>query len=51
MEDQLRIRDFMNLLMEKRLPETRLKAAGCTSWEAVTNFVEWIEEFQTYIPL
>ena len=41
----------MNLLMEKRLPETRLKAANRTGWETVTNFVEWIEEYQTYIPL
>ncbi len=37
--------------MEKRLPKTRLRAAGCTSWETVTNFVEWIDEFDTYIPL
>ncbi len=41
----------MNLLMEKRLPETRLTAANRTTWETVTNFVEWIEEFQMYIPL
>ena len=41
----------MNLLTEKHLPEMRLTAANRTSWETVTNFVEWIEEFQTYIPL
>ncbi len=41
----------MNLLTVKRLPETRLTAANRTSWKAVTNFVKWIEEFQTYIPL
>ncbi len=50
-EEQLRIHNFVNLLTEKRLPETRLKAAGHTPWEMVTNFVEWIEEFGTYIPL
>ena len=50
-EEQLRIRDFVNLLMEKRLPETRLTAANRTNWETITNFVEWIEEYQMYIPL
>ena len=50
-EEQLRIRDFVNLLTEKHLPETRLKAAGHTSWETVTNFVEWIDEVGTYLPL
>ncbi len=50
-EEQLHIHDFINLLTEKHLPETRLKAAGRTSWETVTNFVEWIEEVGTYIPL
>ncbi len=50
-EEQLRVRDFMNLLTEKHLPETRLKTAGRTSLETVTNFVEWIDEVGTYIPL
>ena len=50
-EEQVHIGDFVNLLTEKCLPETRLTAANRTSWETVTNFVEWIEEFQTYIPL
>ncbi len=50
-EEQLQIRDFVNLLMEKHLPETRLTAANRTTWETVTNFVEWIEEYQMYIPL
>ena len=50
-EKQARVCDFVNLLMEKRLPETRLTAAKRTNWEVITNFVEWIEEYQTYIPL
>ena len=50
-EEQARIQDFVNLLTEKRLPEMRLTAANRTAWETVTNFVEWIEEFQTYILL
>ncbi len=39
------------MLTEKCLPETKLKAAGCTSWETVTNFVEWIDKVGTYLPL
>ncbi len=50
-DEQLRIRDFVNLLTEKRLPETRLTAANRMNWETITNFVEWIEEYQMYILL
>ena len=50
-EDQLHIRDFINLLTEQDLPETRLRAVGRMTWETVMNFIEWIEEFDTYVPL
>ncbi len=50
-EEQLRVHDFIRLLMEECLPETRLTAAGQYTWEIITNFVRWHEEFEIYIPL
>ena len=50
-EEQLHVCDFINLLMEQCLPETRLTAAGQYTWEIITNFVYWNEEFESYIPL
>ncbi len=50
-DDQVCVWDFINLLMEQCLPETRLRAAGWTSWEIVTNFVEWNDQLDTYLPL
>ena len=50
-EEQLRVCDSVNLLMEQCLPETRLTAAGRYTWEIITNFVHWHEELEVYIPL
>ncbi len=50
-EEQLSVHDFINLLTEQWLPETRLRASGQTTWETVTNFAEWIDEYDTYVPL
>ncbi len=50
-EEQIHVCDFVQLLTEQRLPETRLTAQNRYNWEIITNFVHWHEEFESYILL